>query len=135
MARLIDTSLWIDFTRPRTRASLRDQIRPILDATDACQCEPIRFEILRAATPDERRGLNRRFAAMPALDSPSDLWERAIRLGQRCRDAGNTPGALDLLIAAIALEHDAEVVSFDGDYSLIAQAEPRLRVQLLARAA
>lgn len=92
------------------------------------------FEILRAATFDERPSIERRFSIMPLLASPADLWQRATRLGQRCRDCGFTLGPLDLLIAAVAIHHAAELVTFDDDFSLIAQAEPRLRVQLLTRA-
>jgi hypothetical protein len=54
-------------------------------------------------------------------------------LGQRCRDRGFTIGPFDLLIASVALHHDAEIIAFDGDYSLIAEAEPELRVQVLIR--
>jgi hypothetical protein len=40
---------------------------------------------------------------------------------------------LDLLIACIALHHQAVVVTFDRDFALIAQASD-LQVQLLTRA-
>ena len=68
------------------------------------------------------------------LEMPPNFWRKGILLGQLCRDQGFTIGALDLLIATVALAHDAEIVTFDADYSVIAQAEPKLRVQLLVRA-
>jgi predicted nucleic acid-binding protein len=134
MERIIDTSLWVDFSRPRTPRNLREQIRSWVDAPDACLCDPVAFELLRAARVAERPGLERRFATMEWLAIPSDFWRKAIRLGQGCRDGGFTVGPIDLLIATVALAHDAEVITFDVDYSLIAKTEPKLRVQLLTRA-
>ncbi|HEV7404811.1 MAG TPA: PIN domain-containing protein [Chthoniobacteraceae bacterium] len=134
MDRLIDASLWVDFTRARTPRPLREQVRAFVDAPDACLCDPVAFELLRAAAPAERPGLERRFETMYWLPLPPGFWRKGIRLGQHCRDHGFTIGALDLLIATAALAHDAEIVTFDADYSLIAQAEPKLRVQVLTRA-
>ncbi len=39
------------------------------------------------------------------------------------------------MIATVALHHDTEVVTFDSDYALIAQADPRFRVNALVRIA
>jgi predicted nucleic acid-binding protein len=133
MERLIDTSLWIDFTRARTPRPVREQVRAFIDAADACVCEPVAFELLRASTRAERPGLERRFATMDWLPAPPGFWRKGTLLGQACRDLGFTIGALDLLIATIALAHDAEIVTFDADFSLIAQAEPALRVEVLTR--
>lgn len=134
MQRIIDTSLWVDFARTRTPRAVREQIRALVDAPDACLCDPVAFELLRAASPAERPALERRFATMEWLTTPADFWRNAILLGQACRDRGFTVGSLDLLIATVAFAHDVEVISFDGDYSLIALAAPKLRVQLLTRA-
>ena len=134
MERLIDASIWIDFTRARTPRPLREQARALVDAPDACLCEPVAFELLRASIASERPGLEQRFATMHWLAMPPDFWREATLLGQRCRDCGLTVGALDLLIATVALAHEVEIITFDADYSLLAQAEPKLRVQVLARA-
>jgi predicted nucleic acid-binding protein len=133
MARLIDSSLWVDYFRKKTTAAVLAQICHEITAPQASICDPVAFEILRSARPDQRGLVRRHFALLDPLATPDDLWKDAILLGQRCRDRGFTIGALDLLIATVALAHDAEVISFDADYSLIAQAEPRLRVQVLIR--
>jgi hypothetical protein len=61
------------------------------------------------------------------------LWHQAAVLGQACRARGATVLGLDLLIACIALHHQAVVVTLDCDFALIAQASD-LQVQLLTRA-
>ena len=59
-------------------------------------------------------------------------WEKSADLGRACIDQGSDPGPLDLLIATVALHHDAEIVTFDADYALIATVSS-LKIQLLSR--
>jgi predicted nucleic acid-binding protein len=132
MATLIDTSLWIDFTRTRSPKSLKRFIAPFILHPDAYLAEPIAFEILRHATPAESAQLTQQFQTLPFLPTPADLWTRAAHLGQACRHNNFTAGSLDLLIAAVALTHGAELVTFDGDFQKIAAVSP-LQVKLLTR--
>ena len=60
------------------------------------------------------------------------LWRDAARIGQTCRDLGFTAGSLDLVIAAVAIHYDAELVTFDTDYEAISRA-CALRVTCLTR--
>lgn len=132
MARLIESSLWVDFTRSKSPLALKKQVQPwILDPL-ACLCEPIAFEILRHATPGERQWIEAQFATIPLLATPPHLWRDAARLGQQCRDQGINAGSLDLLIASLALHHDAELITFDADYQAIARVS-KLRVHFLVR--
>ena len=72
------------------------------------------------------------FDTLPLLPTPSSLWKDAAKLGQDCRKHGTTPGWPDLLIAALAIHHNAEIVTFDAGFVDIAPAAP-LRVELLSR--
>src|SRR5436190_12345533 len=111
MAALIDTSLWIDFTRTRSPQSLKRFIAPFLLDPEAYLAEPVVFEILRHATPAENKQLRQQFQTLPMLSTPTDLWTQAATLGQACRRKNITVSSLDLLIAAVALAHGAEVVT------------------------
>jgi predicted nucleic acid-binding protein len=99
MTLLLDSSLWIDCTTP--------------------VAEPVRFQVLRSARPQEALQLEAQYAVLPSLQSPADQWERAITLGQACRQVGRTALSLDLLVAAMALHHNAVLVSFDTDFEAI----------------
>jgi predicted nucleic acid-binding protein len=132
MATLIDTSLWIDFMRTRSPKPLKRFIAPYILHPDAHLAEPITFELLRHATAAEAKQLSQQFATLPLLATPPLLWTEAAALGQACRRKSITVGSLDLLIAAIALHHGAEVVTFDGDYQKIASIS-HLQVKLLQR--
>jgi predicted nucleic acid-binding protein len=132
MARLIDSSLWIDLTRARSPRALKAFIAPHVNDSDACLAEPIAFEVLRHATDDEASRLTPQFETMPLLASPADLWGRGAELGRECRRAGVTAGSIDLLIAAVALYHSAELVTFDADFRRIVVVSG-LRLELLER--
>jgi predicted nucleic acid-binding protein len=132
MARLIESSLWVDFTRRKSPGALKARIHPWILDPQAVICEAVAFEVLRHATSAERSQIEAQFSTLPLLPTPTHLWREAARLGQKCRDKGINAGSLDLLIAACALHHDAEIVTFDADYQAIALASP-LRVVLLSR--
>ncbi len=132
MARLIDTSLWIDLTRARSPRALKSFIAPHVNDPAACLAEPIVFELLRSATDREAEQLTRQFENMPLLATPDDLWSRGVELGRACRRAGLTAGSLDLLIAAVALYHGAELVTFDAAFQKIGDVSG-LRADLLDR--
>jgi len=132
MTLLLDTSLWIDFTRSRSPAPLKQFIAPYVLDPEAHLAEPVRFELQRSARPEEARLLEAQFDALPCLPTPADLWQQAISLGQACRQIGRSVLSLDLLIAAVALHHNALLVSFDADFEVIASVSA-LRLTRLNR--
>ena len=54
MARLIESSLWVDFTRLKSPAALKARIHPWILDPQAVICEAVAFEVLRHATLAER---------------------------------------------------------------------------------
>lgn len=132
MTTLIDTSLWIDFTRARSHRELKRFIAPHILHPSAHLAEPVAFEVLRHATPKESGQLKRQFQTFPVLETPADFWSRATELGQACRQKGHTMGALDLLIASVALSHQAVVITFDEDFERMAEVS-ELQVKMLHR--
>lgn len=68
------------------------------------------------------------------LTKPIDRWPQATALGQACRRIGRTMLSLDALVAALALQHNAMLVSFDTDFEAIASIGA-LRLHRLSRPA
>jgi predicted nucleic acid-binding protein len=134
MARLLDTNLWIDLTRTRSSRALKRFISPYVLDPQACLAEPIVFEVLRSASDAEALQLTQHFQTLPLLSSPSDLWSVGVDLGRACRRMGINAGSLDLLIAAVAIHHGAELITFDAGFEEIASASS-LKVKLLKRPA
>ena len=131
-ASLIDTSLWIDFTRARSPVALKRMIAPYILSATAALAEPIVYEVMRYAADSEVKDLQLQFGTMPTLATPTDLWTSAASLGQVCRKKGVNAGSLDLLIATVAIHHGAELVTFDADFKKIGALCP-LKVKLLVR--
>jgi predicted nucleic acid-binding protein len=131
MARLIETSLWIDFTRAKTPPARKLAIQPWILDPDACLCEPVAFEVLRHATAKESKFIEEQFDTLPLLPTPAALWRDAARLGRKCRDKGFNAGSLDLVIVALAMHHDAELITLDADYAGISRIVP-FRLRLLS---
>jgi predicted nucleic acid-binding protein len=132
VATLIDSSLWIDFTRLRSPRFLKDFIAPHVLASGVVVAEPVMFEVLRYVSLREAQQIQVQFRALPVLATPADLWNRAAELGQDCRKSGINAGALDLIIAQVAIHHAAELVTFDAGFQAIASASA-LQVILLQR--
>jgi predicted nucleic acid-binding protein len=132
MPSLIDSSLWVDFTRARSPRSLKQFIAPYILSPEAVIAEPIMYEVLRHASDEEAQAIQAQFQTMPLMRAPDDLWTSAARLGQACKRKGVTAGSMDLLIVAVAVHHDAELVTFDRDFQDIARICD-LRAKLLQR--
>jgi predicted nucleic acid-binding protein len=132
MARLIDSSLWVDFTRAKSPIALKSFIHPWILDSAAVLCEPVAFEVLRHATKAERTKIHQQFSTLPLLATPVKLWRDATTLGAKCHEKGINPGSLDLLLASIAIHHDAELITFDNDFSKITSVSA-LKVTVLKR--
>jgi predicted nucleic acid-binding protein len=63
-----------------------------------------------------------------ALPYDENVAERLGELLASARDAGRRAGAMDAIIAATALAHDLSVWTQDGDFDVLAQLLPPLRV-------
>jgi len=132
MLLLLDSSLWIDFTRSRSPVELKQFIAPWVLDPQACLAEPVRFELLRSARPNELIQLEGLFTTVQCLSTPDQLWDQAAELGRTCLSCGRTVASLDLLVAAVAIHHQATVVTFDADFAAIA-AVSALQVERLER--
>ncbi|HEY0457325.1 MAG TPA: PIN domain-containing protein [Verrucomicrobiae bacterium] len=133
MATLIDSTLWVDYFRSKTPLAIKEQILPLIRDPGAVLCEPVRFEILRAALRSERKLIEEMFLTFPCVITPPALWKESVTLGQRALDAGHQIPAMDLLIAQLCLHHDLELITFDNHFFHVAKVCP-LKVQILTRA-
>jgi predicted nucleic acid-binding protein len=119
MLTIPDETIWLPFLRRRTPPDQKRVVLPHLLALSARLAKPIAFALLRHATPAEAEQIEARFATMPLLATPPNLWTLAAKLGQECRRRKIAIGEHKLLVAAIAICHDAEIVTFDEDYSTL----------------
>lgn len=121
---LVDTSAWVEFDRA-TSSPVDERLTGLIAADEALAVtEPVIAEVVAGARTDDReaalRRLLGRFELLP-FDSAID-FDGAATIYRRCRRAGITPrGLVDCMIVAVAVRHDASLLSQDPDMARIAE--------------
>jgi len=117
---LIDTSSWIHFLRTDGDGDTRRRVAAALESGVARWCALIRLELWNVARGQrEKRVLQEFERLIPELPVSDVVWEDAFALARRCRMAGVTVPATDVLLAACATHHGAELEHADSDFALI----------------
>jgi predicted nucleic acid-binding protein len=126
---LVDSSSWIHFLRKDGDAEVRARVAAVLEAGTACWCPMVRLELWNGAGGDaEKKALKNFERLLPELAITPTVWNDAYDLARRCRTAGVTVPASDLLIWACARHHGAKVDHADSDFDLIAGVDGEDRV-------
>ncbi len=115
----VDTSVWIDFFRGRPPAA--EELAEILDEGEVALPVPVRIEILSGAKSSERARLGRLLSALPVLYPGDRTWARIDHWVAASGARGHRFGFGDLLIAALAVDHDCSLWSLDGDFARMAR--------------
>ena len=117
---LIDTSSWIHFLRRDGDESARRRVSAALEAGTARWCALVRLELWNGARGAREKGVLLEFERLiPELETSPAVWDEAVALARRCRSAGVTVPATDVLIAACAAHHGAVLEHADADFTLI----------------
>jgi predicted nucleic acid-binding protein len=123
---LVDTSSWIHFLRPDGDGVVRARVDSALRAGTACWCPLVRLELWNGAGGERERKVLREFErVLPELAIDDAVWSGARDVARRCRAAAVTVPASDILIAACARNHGAQLEHADGDFDAIARVLAR----------
>ncbi len=120
---LVDTSAWVEYDRA-SGSPVHLRLRSLIASQqDVAVTEPVVMEVAAGARTDNQEQQLRRLLARFHLlrFDPIIHFDGAVRLYRQCRQAGVTPrGLIDCLVAAVAVSHDAELLSHDRDLSRMA---------------
>lgn len=117
---LVDTSCWVHQIRKDGNVSVRARVDSLLATGQAAWCAMVRLELWCGVRSDYDRKLLRAYEEIiPDLPITDAVWSSAQQLASRCRAAGITAQATDLVIAACAKHHGAAVETADADFSRI----------------
>lgn len=114
---LVDTSCWVHQIRKDGDAAIRARVDSLLATGQAAWCAMVRLELWSGVRSDYDRKLLRAYEdVLPNFSVTADVWSSAQVLASRCRAAGVTAQATDLLIAACAQHHGIGVETADADF-------------------
>ena len=127
---LIDSSLWIDYFRPKGSSAIRRRVRQILQEDQALICGIIIVEVLRGARNDNEYSVLRdSLSSLPLIPFDDEIFERAAHWGFQLDRKGKIASTTDLLIAAASYE-TAPLLHNDVDYEMIAGEVPLIQERL-----
>ena len=116
---LPDTCVWIDFFRQK-RTQLGDLLEGLLEKEPVYVCGPVLCELLQGIKSEkEEELLLDALRALPYLEMSEQTWVEAGRLAARLRRAGKTLPFSDIVLAALAREHNLPILTVDRHFAEI----------------
>lgn len=101
---------------------LQLRIQELTVADALATCDMVRLELLRAVRDDtEFVQIDQRLDAARLLPTDAPVWAEAIDFGLRLRRAGVSIGTPDLLIACVAIVHQAVILHNDQAFEQMRQ--------------
>jgi hypothetical protein len=128
---LIDSSVWINYYRPRGPRALQERVREALTRDVVVTTGIIVVEVLQGARTEEAYTvLWDDFSGLRWLEAGPGAIEAAARLGFELQQRGTPVPATDLVIASVAMEHGCRIWHRDAHFTRIAGRSPLLAEQL-----
>jgi len=117
---LVDSSCWVEFLRPGGATEVRAAVAEALTSGQAAVCDVTRVEILGNIARDREYEVTRTvFEGATAVHVEPADYEKAIEVGRLLRKNGYAAPAVDLLLAAVALNRDALVLHTDRHFEVM----------------
>ncbi len=118
---LVDTSAWIASFRRSSPERLRLAIDEALQKDLVATCPPVLLEILQGCRSEAEFGkMKERFDSLHFYPATESIWDRAYRMAFELRNSGLTIPGTDVLIAAIAIENNLDLLHHDQHFRMIA---------------
>ncbi len=119
--RLIDSSVWISYLRPKPDARIVKAVRDALEAGEATVATPIVIEVLSGIRdPLEYEARETDFRALTHIEIDGEAGYLAARIGRALAEAGTRGNTVDLMLAGAAIRSGAELWSLhDAHYQNI----------------
>jgi predicted nucleic acid-binding protein len=118
----VDSSVWISAFRDAKSPEARELTR-LLDSDEVALSIPVYLEVLTGATRENRSRLRSVLSALPIFYPSRETWNRIEEWVAQATDRGQRFGMLDLLVASIAAEWQAELWSLDAEFRRMARLE------------
>lgn len=115
---LADTSVWIEFFKQRSGTG--DRLEALILEGSIWVCGVVLFELVQGLKSDtERVKILGTVSHLPYVEMTPALWQKAGDLSSSIRKKGLTIPLSDILIAAVAIEHNLQIFTLDGHFEQI----------------
>jgi hypothetical protein len=119
---LLDSSVWVEYFRPKGSQKIKERVKAILQRDEAVSCGIVIVEILRGARNEKDFQILRdSLVSLPQVPIDATVIERASRWGFLLDRKGKVVSTTDLLIASSAYKK-ACLLHSDSDFEVIASA-------------
>jgi predicted nucleic acid-binding protein len=124
---LLDTSSLVHFLRRKGDLSVKARVKALLLRGDAVLCDLVVVELwMGVSTPLDGEAVKRLSTVLPILPTNDAVWLVARALGGQCRRMGAPVPSSDILIAACAFAHRAEIEAEDAHFEVLSRAHAAL---------
>lgn len=115
--RLIDSSVWISYLRPRPDPRIVKAVQHALTTGEAATAAPIVVEVLSGIRdPREYAAREDDFRSLPLIPIDGEAMYIAARIGEALASAGKIGKTVDLLLAGAAIHAGAELWSLPDEH-------------------
>ena len=116
---IIDTSVWIAFFKPGYSPE-KSTVTYLLDEDRVILVGVVLSELIQGTRSNQdRQQLQETLIALPYLEMTPHSWLVTGEIGAALREKGITVGIPDLIVAALAQEHDCQIYTLDSDFRRI----------------
>lgn len=117
MLRLVDSSVWITYLRPKPDPRIVRAVRDALEAGEAAVASPIVIEVLSGIGDSlEYEARESDFRALSHLEIDGETGYIAARIGRALAAAGSRGNTVDVMLAGAAIRSGAELWSLRDDH-------------------
>jgi len=115
--RLIDSSVWIEYLRPRPRPEVVRAVRAALDADEAAVAAPVVVEVLSGIRDAGEYSVREaEFRALHQVPVDVEASYIAARIGRALAEAGKVGKTVDLMLVGAAINAGAELWSLRDEH-------------------
>lgn len=120
---LPDTCAWIEYFKPGA-STLKQTLERLLLDDDVFMCGPVLYELAQGMKSDkEKNAVMDALNSLEYIETSRDLWIKAGELSSALRREGKTIPFSDILIAAITIENNLSILTFDKHFEEIKGAK------------
>jgi len=119
---LADTSVWVEFFRPRSDAG--EHLASMLQNNSVWTCGIVIFELLQGMRSESEKTLIlESMQELPYIEMTQNLWNKSAALSVLLKQKGLTLPHSDIFIASVAIEHNLSIFTLDKHFEQIPEVK------------